>query len=140
MAWYKEKNIQLVMKKRLQEKGFKITVDSSCTGHGVDLKAYHPKHRYYWIVEVKGYPIGYSESAQRQNYFWQILGQIFGRITQENAEYGVCLPDYRGFYKKKILSKDLEISRRRLYLSFFLVTNKGKIYKLSPSGIKFQRF
>ena len=140
MGWYKENNIQLVIKNRLEEKGFRITSDPSRTCHGVDLKAYHPKERYYWIIEVKGYPTGYSESAQRQNYFWQILGQILGRMTQENANYGICLPDYKGFYRKKILHDDLRIARKRLYLSFFLVTRKCEIYKLSPSGREFKPF
>jgi hypothetical protein len=100
MIWYKEKNVQAVIKNKLEQKGFKITADSGNSGHGVDLKAYHRKQRYYWIIEVKGYPGGNSEVAQRQNYFWQVLGQILGRMTQENACYGICLPDHEFFEGK----------------------------------------
>ena len=139
MVWDKEKNVQVVIRNRLKKKGFKITADSHNSGHGVDLKMYHPKQRYYWIIEVKGYPRGYSETAQRQNYFWQVLGQILGRMTQENACYGICLPDHE-FYRKKINDDNLKIARRRLYLSFFLVTKDKQIFKLSPSGKNFMRF
>ena len=140
MPWFSEENIQSVIKERLKKKGFKVTFASSATGHGVDIKAYHPHYRYYWFIEVKGYPIGNSEYAQRQNYFWQILGQIVGRMSQENASYGICLPDYKNFYKKKVLDKNLKISRKRLDLSFFLVNKKAEIYKLSPSGKEFKPF
>jgi len=140
MAWYNEKSVQLKMKEALQKKGFKITGESLNSGHGVDLKAYHPKRCYYWFIEVKGYPTGNSEMAQRQNYLWQVLGQIVGRMTQKNAYYGICLPDYKGFYRKKIKDNSLRNARRWLGLYFFLVTKKGKILKLASNKTEFELF
>jgi len=68
------------------------------------------------------------------------LGQILTRIVQNNAHYGICLPDYKGFYRKKISHINLGIARKWLGLYFFLITKDGEVLVLSPSATKFRAF
>jgi hypothetical protein len=142
MAWYSEKNIKKAMEGRLKKKGFKINGESK---HGVDIATYPSKKGYNWFIEVKGYPTGYSETSQRQNYFWHILGQILGRMTLKESYYGICLPAYidkkkRNFYKEKMLDPKLKNARKWLSLYCFLVAKNNVILQLTPSGKKFKAF
>ena len=127
--WPSEVFVLNAVRAALERKGFKLHPKRSLHAHGVDITARHPKHRYYLLVECKGYPKGYSEGAQRDNYFLMILGQILLRMRQKNAYYAVALPDHP-FYRKRSLSPSFRLAREWLGLWFFLVKQDGSILRL----------
>lgn len=134
--WPNEAFIINAVRKALVKKGFKLHPIRPLYAHGVDITARHLKHRYYIFIECKGYPKGYSETAQRDNYFLMVLGQILLRMRQRNAYYGVALPDHP-FYRKRILSDDFRLAREWLGLWFFLVDRDGGVQQLSAKGRSF---
>jgi len=134
--WPNEAFIANAVRKALVKKGFKPQPVRSLHAHGADIVARHPKHRYYIFIECKGYPKGYSETAQRHNYFLAVLGQILLRMRQRNADYGVALPDHP-FYRERILNDDFQIAREWLGLLFFLVGRGGQVQRLSAKGRSF---
>lgn len=127
------------IRKVLQRHGYKLHVERPLTAHGVDIVGQHPKHRHYIFVECKGYPTGYSETAQRDNYFLAVVGQILLRMRQKNAWYALALPDHP-FYRKRILSAEMRRAARWLGLWFFLVGNDGVVHRVTASGTKFARW
>ncbi len=135
-GWPSEAFVLDTLREALVRKGFKLYPRRSLHAHGVDITARHPKHRYYLFVECKGYPYGYSEQAQRDNYFLMILGQILLRMKQKNAYYAVALPDHP-FYRKRILSPSLRLAREWLGLWFFLVRRDGGVLWI---GVKRKAF
>ena len=125
-TWPTESFISRTVRKALERKGFKLHPRRSLHAHGVDITAYHPRNRYYLFVECKGYPKGNSETAQRDNYFLMVLGQILLRMRQKNAYYVVALPDHP-FYRKRILNPEFRLAKEWLGLWFFLVKRDGSI-------------
>ncbi len=137
--WPSEAFVLNAVRAALKRRGFKLHPKRSLHAHGVDITAQHPKHRYYLFVECKGYPKGYSEGAQRDNYFLMILGQILLRMRQKNAYYGVALPDHP-FYRKRIISHEFRLARRWLGLWFFLVKSNGSVLWLGATRQRFEPY
>ncbi len=137
--WPSEAFVTQAVWKALKRKGFKPHPQKSLHAHGVDITARHPTHRYYIFVECKGYPKGYSEGAQRDNYFLMILGQILLRMRQKNAYYAVALPDH-DFYRERILSRDFRWARKWLGLWFFLVKCDGRVLWLDAKRKAFRAY
>jgi hypothetical protein len=127
------------VRKALKRRGYLLGAPRSLRTRGVDISARHPRFRHHIFVECKGYPTGYSEAAQRDNYFLAILGQILLRMRQKNAYYAVALPDHP-FYRKRILAQGLRLARRWLGLWFFLVKPNGTILHLDAVRSAFKEF
>lgn len=127
------------IRKALHDRGYKLHVERPLAAHGADVVGYHPRYRHYIFVECKGYPTGYSETAQRDNYFLSVLGQIILRMRQKNAYYTVALPDHP-FYRRRILSAEMRRAARWLGLWFFLVDSDGVVRRATASAVKFTRW
>lgn len=134
-----ERYVVKSVRKALRIHGYDLHAERSLAAHGADIVGRHPRHRHYIFVECKGYPTGYSETAQRENYFLAVLGQILLRMRQKNAYYAVALPDHP-FYRKRILSAEIRRAARWLGLWFFLVGRDGVVHRVTASGIKFARW
>jgi hypothetical protein len=126
MSINSENWVQNKIKRYLKSKGYKITHESKGHRHGVDIKCYHPKLRRYYFVEVKPEPRGWSEAAQRENYFLDVLGKILLRMNQKNGQYALGLPIT---YKAKVNKLPLQV-RKNLGLDIFFVSKEGHVTRL----------
>lgn len=111
----------------LKQKGYIITKHASGKTHGVDIKAYHPKLRRYYFVEVKAEPKSTSKSkhAMRENYFVGVLGEIICRMIQKHGRYALGLPKNDSYIKKT--NKIPERIRKLLKLDIFFVDKQGNV-------------
>jgi hypothetical protein len=68
----------------LQAEGWEVNIAQH---HGVDIEATRVGRR--WLIEVKG-----DGNCNNQNVnFMTAIGQIISRMTDENSDYSIAMPD-----------------------------------------------
>ncbi|MBI5875908.1 MAG: hypothetical protein HZB81_08745 [Deltaproteobacteria bacterium] len=121
----------------LEKNKFKISPVTH-QNHGVDIKGFNKKLGRSWFIECKGNPTNKYEDSSRDSYFKTALGQILMRMNSRYSKYGIALPDDdKQSFRKKIKDVPVEI-RKKLKLSFFVISTVGTIYHLSPRGKDFK--
>lgn len=127
-----EKYIRVYLKKK---RWITTNLPRTTSEHGVDIKAYHPKWRKIYLIEVKGEAKSSSEQA-KHNSFYNLLGQILSRMDKEGNTtnkaryYGVGIPKKWEYTFKKKIAK-MKFGWKLLKLHLFLVDEKGNVEKKS---------
>lgn len=84
---------------------------------GIDIEARHPSGGRY-VIEAKA-ETGTS-GAQQVNYFLGMLGELLQRMDDEDANYGIALPENRQY--RGLVDRLPRLARHRIGLNVFWVT------------------
>ena len=133
-----ESKIEKCITEYLIKKGWRTTNLPRKVGiHGADIRAWHPRWRKIYIIEVKGGSKSYPNQAAH-NSFWAILGQILTRMDIQGNHpskgrfYGIGIPKtWEKTFKNKVLK--MRFAWRLLKLKVFLVDDNGRVEEKSPS-------
>jgi hypothetical protein len=133
-----ERKIEACIRKYLIKKGWKTTnLPKTVGAHDADVRAWHPRWRKIYIIEVKGG--GGSHPIQKMhNSFWVILGQILTRMDIEGnhpskaRRYGIGIPkSWEDTFRRKILK--MRFGWELLKLNVFLVDDDRSVEERSHS-------
>jgi len=83
---------------------------------GIDIDARHPSRKRH-IIEAKA-ETG-SSGAQQVNYFIGMLGELLQRMDDEDATYGIALPENRQY--RGLVERLPRLARDRIGLHVFWV-------------------
>jgi hypothetical protein len=128
----KEKTVERHIRKYLEKSGWKTTnLPKGIGEHGIDIKAYHPKWRKIYLIEVKGE--GQSSKAQVMHAaFYNLLGQIISRMDKQGNDsqkaryYAIGIPKkWEKTFKNKI--SKMKYGWGLLKLKVFLVGEDGTV-------------
>src|SRR5712691_6894957 len=86
---------------------------------GIDIDARGPAGRL--VVEAKG---EVASQPQKTNYFLNALGELVQRMSDQDASYGLALPDNTTF--KGLVTRLPDLARERMRLPVFFVGRDGE--------------
>jgi len=87
---------------------------------GIDILAVRAGQR--WVIEAKGEA---KPGPQHVNYFLGVLGELVQRMDDDQARYGLALPDHRQY--RGLVERLLALARRRLTLDVFFADRDGNV-------------
>lgn len=113
----REDDVKQALKAHLETQGYEVTVMWG-RERGIDIDARRPDNRL--IVEAKGEA---ASQPQQTNYFLGALGELVQRMSDQDASYGLALPDNRVF--RGLVTRLPSVARERLNLRVFFVARDG---------------
>ena len=124
-----EDEVKAAVKTYLEERGYEVRVAWGRT-RGIDIEATGLDGRI--LIEAKG---EVASQPQKTNYFLGALGELIQRMSDEQATYGLALPDnrtYRGLVERL---PNLAKQRLRLRVLFVRRSSEGlSVEEVSGDG------
>ncbi len=125
-----EPQIEKHIRDHLVKKGWTMrNLPRTVGAHGADIRAWHPKWRKVYIIEIKGGSASHPHQAAH-NSFWTILGQIMTRMDKEGNQpgkarrYAIGIPKtWEKAFRNKICK--MQFAWSLLKLRVFLVDDQG---------------
>lgn len=112
-----EDEVKLAVRDHLEAQGYRVTVMWG-GARGIDIEALRGDERL--VIEAKG---EVASDQQQGNYFLGALGELVQRMSDEDAQYGLALPDNRRY--RGLAARLPELARRRLRLIVYFVRREG---------------
>jgi len=112
-----EDEVKAAVKAHLEAQGYQVEVVWG-KGRGIDVEASRAGSRL--VVEAKG---EVASQPQKTNYFLHALGELVQRMSNQEADYGLALPDNGTF--RGLVDRLPRLAKDRLRLRVYFVSRSG---------------
>lgn len=125
-AFVSEDEVKAAVKRYLEARGYEVRV--AWGRHpGTDIEATGRSGRF--LIEAKG---EVASQPQKTNYFLGAIGELVERMSDEQATYGLTLPDNRTY--RRLVQRLLRLAKNRLRLRVLFVGRAGRNIEVEEIG------